>query len=84
MAWFALLPTSLILAMAGIALFGTITHSLQQSVNSESKHINEAAVITLLITASPITLWGLSSVVWGVIGGSLVLSISQFNIKEES
>jgi len=84
MAWFALLPASLILALAGIALFGTITHSLQQSVNSESKHINEAAVITLLITASPITLWGLSSVILGVIGGSLVLSISQFNIKEKN
>ncbi|MEG3756148.1 benzoate/H(+) symporter BenE family transporter [Psychromonas arctica] len=81
MAWFALLPTSLILALAGIALFGTITHSLQQSVNSESKHINEAAVITLLITASPITLWGISSVIWGVIGGLLVLFISRLNIK---
>lgn len=81
MAWFALLPSSLILALAGIALFGTITHSLQQSVNSESKHINEAAVITLLITASPITLWGLSSVIWGVIGGLLVLFISQLKIK---
>jgi len=84
MTWFALLPASLILALAGIALFGTITHSLQQSVNSESKHVNEAAVITLLITASPIALWGLSSVVWGIIGGSLVLSISQFNIKEKN
>ncbi|MGJ8581518.1 MAG: benzoate/H(+) symporter BenE family transporter [Psychromonas sp.] len=81
MAWFALLPASLILALAGIALFGTITHSLQQSVNSHSKHINEAAVITLLITASPITLWGISSVIWGVLGGVLVLFISQFKTK---
>ncbi|RBW41677.1 hypothetical protein DS885_16240 [Psychromonas sp. B3M02] len=81
MAWFALLPSSLILALAGIALFGTITHSLQQSVNSESKHVNEAAVITLLITASPIALWGLSSVIWGVIGGGLVLFISQLKTK---
>jgi len=76
-AWFALLPESLILALAGIALFGTITHSLQQSINSESKPTNEAAVITLLITASPIALWGLSSVVWGVIGGLLVLLFSR-------
>ena len=81
-AWFALLPESLILALAGIALFGTITHSLQQSVNSKSKHINEAAVITLLITASPIALWGLSSVVWGVIGGLLVLLFSQLRFKK--
>ncbi len=81
-AWFALLPESLILALAGIALFGTITHSLQQSVNSKSKHINEAAVITLLITASPIALWGLSSVIWGVIGGLLVLFFSQLSFKK--
>ena len=80
-AWFALLPESLILALAGIALFGTITHSLQQSVNSESKPTNEAAVITLLITASPIALWGLSSVIWGVIGGLLVLLFSQLKFK---
>lgn len=81
-AWFALLPEALILALAGIALFGTITHSLQHSVNSESKHINEAAVITLLMTASPISLWGLSSVIWGVIGGLLVLFINQLKLTK--
>lgn len=81
-AWFALLPKALILALAGIALFGTITHSLQHSVNNESKHINEAAVITLLITASPIALWGLSSVIWGVIGGLLVLFINQLKLTK--
>jgi len=81
-AWFALLPKALILALAGIALFGTITHSLQHSVNSESKHINEAAVITLLITASPIALWGLSSVIWGLTGGLLVLFINQLKLTK--
>ena len=77
MAWFALLPNSLILALAGIALFGTITHSLQQSINSEHKYINEAATFTLLITASPISLWGLSSVIWGLLGGMLVLLMNK-------
>ena len=76
-AWFALLPASLILALAGLALFGTITHSLQHSINSADSRINEAAVITLLITASPIALWGLNSVIWGLIGGLLVLSINK-------
>ena len=74
-ALFALLPSALILALAGIALFSTITNSLQKSINSHQKHINEAAVITLLITASPISLWGFSSVIWGLIGGLLVLLI---------
>ena len=80
--WFALLPSSLILALAGLALFGTIIHSLQHSVNSEHSHINEAAVITLLITASPITLWGLSSVILGLIGGLLVLFISRLKVAK--
>ncbi|TEW53959.1 benzoate/H(+) symporter BenE family transporter [Psychromonas sp. RZ22] len=84
MAWFALLPNSLILALAGIALFSTITHSLQQSINSEHKHVNEAAVITLLITASPLSLWGLNSVIWGIIGGLLVLIINQLRFNKKA
>jgi benzoate membrane transport protein len=83
-AWFALLPPSLILSLAGLALFGTITHSLQHSINSTLPAVNEAAVITLLITASPITLWGLHSVIIGLIGGLLVLSISQLKRPSKS
>jgi len=79
-ACFSVLPESLILALAGLALLGTIIHSLQHSLNSESAHINEAAIITLLITASPISLFGLSSVIWGLIGGLLVLFVQ--NIKK--
>jgi len=78
MAWFSLLPETLILALAGIALFGTITHSLQHSINSSEKYINEAAVITLLITASPMTLWGISSVILGLLGGLIVIAMHRF------
>jgi len=78
MAWFSLLPETLILALAGIALFGTIMHSLQQSINSSEKYINEAAIITLLITASPMTLWGISSVILGLLGGLIVIAIHRF------
>ncbi|TEW52676.1 benzoate/H(+) symporter BenE family transporter [Psychromonas algicola] len=82
MAWFALLPNTLILALAGIALFSTITHSLQHSLNSEHKHINEAAVLTLLVTASPISLWGISSVVLGLLSGLLALFINK-KVREQ-
>ncbi|MEL0629151.1 benzoate/H(+) symporter BenE family transporter [Psychromonas aquatilis] len=81
-AWFALLPKSLILTLAGLALFGTIVHSLQHSVNSESSQVNEAAVVTLLITASPLSLWGLNSVIWGLIGGLLVLFIQNIKLQK--
>lgn len=75
----AMLPEALIIALAGIALLTTITFSLQQSINSQDKVINEAAVITLLISASPIALWDISSVIWGLIGGSSVIFIKQLH-----
>jgi len=80
-AWFALLPSTLILALAGIALFSTITHSLQHSTNSDHKHINEAAVITLLVTASPISLWEISPVILGLLSGLFILLIYKKRVK---
>ena len=78
---FAALPDVLIYSLAGIALFGTISSSLQQAV-IESK-VSEASVITFLVTASDIMLWGMSSILWGLIAGGLVLFI-QSVFKEKS
>jgi len=72
---FASLPTALIYALAGIALFSTITHSIKQSLSEE--RLSEASVITLLVTASDLSLWGLSSVLWGLIAGSLILFLQK-------
>ena len=76
---FAILPNALIYSLAGIALFTTITSSIQQAL-VENK-ISEAAIITFLVTASNLNLWALSSVLWGLIAGSVVL-ISQRLFKE--
>ena len=78
---FAALPDVLIYSLAGIALFGSISSSLQQAV-IESK-VSEASVITFLVTASDIMLWGMSSILWGLIAGGLVLFI-QSVFKEKS
>jgi benzoate membrane transport protein len=68
---FALLPNALIYSLAGIALFTTINSSIKQAL-SEDK-MSEAAIITFLVTASNLTLWNISPVLWGLIAGTITL-----------
>ena len=71
MAVFSTLPNALIYSLAGIALITTITNSIRQAV-VDSK-LSEASIITLLVTASNLSLWGISSVLWGLIAGSMMI-----------
>lgn len=66
-ALFAVLPASFIAALAGIALFSTIANSLY-AATSDAQY-REAAIVTLLITASGMQLAGIASPFWGLIGG---------------
>ncbi len=68
---FAALPQPLIMAIAGLALLGTLGHSLQQALQLERDR--EAAVITFLVTASGVTGFGIGSAFWGLVAGSLAL-----------
>lgn len=72
---FALLPNALIYSLAGIALFTTINSSIKQAI-SEDK-MSEAAIITFLVTASNLTLWDISSVLWGLIAGTITLLVQR-------
>lgn len=72
---FGLLPKALIMGIAGIALFGTIASSLHASLHQEDQR--EAALLTFLVTASGITLWGIGSAFWGIIVGLVVLMCYQ-------
>lgn len=76
---FANLPSALIYSLAGIALFTTITSSIEQSLSD--KTMSEASIITFLVTASNLSLWGISSVLWGLVAGSLTL-ILQSSLKK--
>jgi len=64
---FTALPTPLIHTLAGLALLGTISASLYRALAEESQR--DAAVITFLITASGVTLLGVGSAFWGLVGG---------------
>jgi benzoate membrane transport protein len=68
---FSYLSNTLIYSLAGIALFTTITNSIQQSLSDHK--MSEASIITFLVTASNLNLWDINSVLWGLIVGSLTI-----------
>ncbi|MDE5206553.1 benzoate/H(+) symporter BenE family transporter [Citrobacter amalonaticus] len=72
----AALPTSGIQMLAGLALLGTISGSLYQALNQESER--DAAVVTFLVTASGLTLWGVGSASWGLIAGGICYTVLRF------
>ncbi len=65
---FALLPTPLVQALAGLALIATILGSLSAALHEP--RWREAAVLTLLVTASGLTFLGIGSAFWGLVVGS--------------
>jgi len=68
----ASLPKELILAIAGLALFGTIAQALAGSMKEEK--LREPALITFLVTLSGVQLFGIASAFWGIIAGALALA----------
>mgnify|MGYP003624375235 FL=1 len=72
---FSILPTALIFALAGIALFTTITNSIKQALTDNK--VSEAAMITFLVTASNLTLLNINSVLLGLIAGCLVMAVQR-------
>ncbi len=72
-ALFAAFPTEFVLALAGLALFGTISNSLHSAVSIDS--MREAAVITFLVTASGLSLFGVGAAFWGLVAGVISLFV---------
>ena len=68
---FAAFPRELVLGVAGLALLGTIGASLATATKDEAHR--EAALITFLITASGVTLFGIGAAFWGLVGGVVAL-----------
>ncbi|MBU1231123.1 MAG: benzoate/H(+) symporter BenE family transporter [Proteobacteria bacterium] len=66
---FAALPAPLVAVIAGLALFGALMAGLTQAMDDEPRR--EAALVTFLVTVSGVTLWGVGSAFWGLVGGVL-------------
>lgn len=62
-------PKALVLAVAGLALLGTIGQGLAQAMTHERQR--DAAVITFLVTLSGVSAWGLASAFWGLLAGAV-------------
>jgi benzoate membrane transport protein len=71
-ALFAAFPRELVLAVAGMALFGTIGNSLALALKDEQQR--EPALITFLVTASGMTLFGIGAAFWGLVAGASALA----------
>mgnify|MGYP000883434706 FL=1 len=69
-------PKELVVAIAGLALLGTIGSGLAAALGDE--HHREAALITFLVTLSGVAVAGVGSAFWGVVAGSLALFVQQY------
>ena len=72
----AAFPKALVLALAGLALLGTIGSGLAAAVKDETTR--EAALITFLVTASGLSLWGVGAAFWGVVAGGVALAVQRW------
>ena len=70
-ALFAAFPGEMIAALAGLALLGTIGANLA-AATAEGEH-REAAIITLLVTASGVSFFGIAAAFWGIVAGAISL-----------
>lgn len=69
-------PRELVVAVAGLALLGTIGGGLAVALKDDTHR--EAALITFLVTLSGLTLAGIGSAFWGVVAGALALVVQQW------
>lgn len=68
---FAAVPAELIIALAGVALLPALQGSLQDIFSSSTPATVEAAVCTLVVTASGMAPLGIVSPFWGIAAGTL-------------
>ena len=66
---FVVLPKAFVLAIAALALLGTISNSLAASLAASEDR--EAALITFMATVSGIHFWGIGSPFWALLFGLL-------------
>ncbi len=66
----AAFPKELVLAVAGLALLSTIGSALATAMKSDAER--EAALVTFVVTASGMVLFGIASAFWGVLAGVAV------------
>lgn len=72
-ALFAAFPAELVMALAGLALLGTIGNGLAGAMAEPEQR--DAALVTCLFTASGVTLLGIGAAFWGLLAGIAMLGL---------
>jgi benzoate membrane transport protein len=75
-------PRELVLAIAGIALLGSIGGGLHAALKDDTHR--EAALITFLVTLSGVVIAGIGSAFWGVVAGAVALFVQQYGLRQKS
>ncbi len=78
--FFQALPAALLAALAGLALLGTIMGGMAAAMANPQRR--EAALITLLATASGFSFWGIGSAFWSLVAGLLAHTVFEFKRKQ--
>jgi benzoate membrane transport protein len=73
-------PRELVVAVAGLALLGSIGGGLAMALQSDAHR--EAALITFMVTLSGVSLAGIGSAFWGVVAGALALFVQQWRPRQ--
>lgn len=72
----AAFPRELVVAVAGLALLGTIAGGLSAALQDESHR--DAAALTFLVTLSGLSVAGVGPAFWGLVAGSAALFVQQW------
>lgn len=70
---FAAFPHELVLAVAGLALLGTIASGLASATGDE--RYREASVVSYFVVLSGVSFGGIGSAFWGIVAGLTVLAV---------
>ncbi len=76
----AAFPKALVLALAGLALLGTLGAGLATALKEETQR--ESALITFVVSASGLSLWGVGAAFWGVVAGLLALAVQRWRLPK--
>lgn len=74
-------PRELVMAIAGIALLGSIGGGLHAALKDDQHR--EAALITFLVTLSGVAIAGIGSAFWGVVAGAVALFVQQYGLAKQ-
>ncbi|MGO4955984.1 benzoate/H(+) symporter BenE family transporter [Luteococcus sp. Sow4_B9] len=68
---FASIPAEMLTAVAGVALLSPLQAAVYDTMHEGEHHrsVTEAALLTLVVTASGVTILGLASAFWGLVAG---------------